>query len=131
MLNSFHGMGYLGNDPVIKQDKTGKDMTSFVVMIPRDFKGGKKYPTYDFVHCKAWKNIAHLICNYFSKRQVIVFTGRWTCVKKGGEPAPAPYLTVERVYFPHETKNPKSEYESLAKIPLEEIADMLRGDEDV
>lgn len=67
-------MGRLTEDPTLYKASTGTEYTSFSVAVNRPVKKGSEEQT-DFFRCKAFRNTAAMVCNYFKKGQRILIEG--------------------------------------------------------
>lgn len=74
-MNIFIGKGNLVADPERKVTKNGKDMVSFRVAVPRNYKSEDGKPPVDFFNCIAFNFTALSIEKYFKKGSPIVFRG--------------------------------------------------------
>lgn len=79
MLNSCVFMGRLTADPELRKASINGDdvsVTSFSIAVQRPYNKNAENQTADFINCVAWRGLADIVCNHFSKGNRIVVTGR-------------------------------------------------------
>lgn len=74
-MNTISLLGRLTDTPELKTTQNGVSVTSFTLAVDRAYtpKGQEKQT--DFINCKAWRNTADFVCNYFHKGQRMALTG--------------------------------------------------------
>ena len=99
-MNSLILKGRLTADPELKQTSNATDYADFTVAIDR-FAGKDKEKETDFIPCRAWKQTALFIHEYFKKGSEILIRGEMRVDKyeKDGEKRTYSYCTVNRAEF--------------------------------
>ena len=99
-MNSLILKGRLTADPELKQTSNATDYADFTVAIDR-FAGKDKEKETDFIPCRAWRQTALFIHEYFKKGSEILIGGEMRVDKyeKDGEKRTYSYCTVSRAEF--------------------------------
>lgn len=102
MLNKIILMGRLTRDPELRRTNGGTAVTSFSLVVDRDFKGQNGEKETDFIDVVVWRNTAEFVSKYFSKGRMAVVEGRlqirdWT--DKDGQKRRSAEVIAENVYF--------------------------------
>lgn len=99
-MNNLILKGRLTADPELKQTSNATDYADFTVAIDR-FAGKDKEKETDFIPCRAWRQTALFIHEYFKKGSVILISGEMRVDKyeKDGEKRTYSYCTVNRAEF--------------------------------
>ena len=102
MLNKIILMGRLTRDPELRRTGTGTAVTSFSLVVDRDFKSQSGEKETDFIDIVAWRSTAEFVSKYFTKGRMAVVEGRlqirdWTD-KDGGKRRSAE-VVADNVYF--------------------------------
>ena len=99
-MNNLILKGRLTADPELKQTSNATDYADFTVAIDR-FAGKDKEKETDFIPCRAWRQTALFIHEYFKKGSEILISGEMRVDKyeKDGEKRSYSYCTVNRAEF--------------------------------
>ena len=89
-------MGNLGKDPELRHTQSGTPVCTFDIAV----KGAKERT--DWITIVAWNKTAELVCQYFTKGQLIAVEGRlqirdWT--DKDGNKRRSAEIVAEQVHF--------------------------------
>lgn len=76
MLNTVILMGRLAQEPEMKTTTNGKSYLKFTIAVSQDKVSSDGERKVNFIDCLAWEKSAELICNYFSKGDLIIIEGR-------------------------------------------------------
>ena len=74
MINTITIMGRLVKDPELRTTTSGVEVAAFTVAVDRPYKSNGETIT-DFIKCKAWKQTAAFVGQYFAKGRMIALTG--------------------------------------------------------
>lgn len=74
MLNCIVLMGRLVKDPELRTTTSGTEVATFTVAVDRPYKQGGETVT-DFIKCKAWRQTATFVGQYFAKGRMIAVQG--------------------------------------------------------
>ena len=122
--------GRLTSDVELKKTPQGTSVASFSIAVNRK---GKDAGT-DFINCVAWRSIAEVISNYFTKGSSIVVTGSlqvrsWK--DQQGNNRYATEVNVEEAYFV-DSKSDGQAFETPAfQTPSAPKFEEVTGDEDI
>jgi single-strand DNA-binding protein len=99
-MNSFIIKGRLTADPELKTTTNATEYCDFTVAVDR-YAGKDKEKETDFVPCRAWRQTAVFIDEYFKKGQEILVSGemRFDKYEKDGEKRTFACCTVNRAEF--------------------------------
>lgn len=126
MLNRVQLFGYFGHDPELKIDKTGKQYTTFFLLVPRKVKVGNRR-IYDDLKVKAWKSTAENVCKFFSKGSGAIVDGALRTQKNEETKTKEIYVNAEYVISPVENRWGESALGTLSKISYEELIEGEEG----
>lgn len=109
MLNRIVLMGRMTREPEIRRTGGGTAVTSFTLVVDRDFKSNGEKET-DFIEVVAWRGTAEFVSRYFSKGRMAVVEGRlqmrdWT--DKNGNKRRTAEVVADNVYFGDSKKENK------------------------
>lgn len=121
MVNKTIMQGRFTRKPEIEQ-KGGFDMCEFTIAWSERYK---ERETKCFLRCKAWRELANHVVNYFDKGQECVVEGRLTTEEweKDGQKQSRTVLNVDKIHFcGSKASNPandntKAGNEDFMKIP--------------
>ena len=74
-MNKIALLGNLTRDPERKNTTNGTAVTTFTIAVQRKYKNQSGEYEADFINCVAWRALADLIANSFSKGSKIALTG--------------------------------------------------------
>lgn len=121
MLNVITVQGRLTRDPELRHTANGTAVASFSLAVERDYtsKDGGERET-DFIDVVAWRGTAEFVCEYFTKGQMAIVSGRlqirpWTDDK--GTKRRSTEVVAERVYFSGSKKESGSSADPQASAP--------------
>lgn len=99
-MNSLIIKGRLTADPELKNTSNATEYCDFTVAVDR-YAGKDKDKETDFVPCRAWRQTAVFVEEYFKKGQEIIIDGevRFDKYEKDGEKRIYSYCQVNRVEF--------------------------------
>lgn len=121
MINKILFQGRLVAKPELKE-VGGFNNTEFTVAWSEKYK---ERETKCFLRCKAWRNTAEFVCNYFDKGQEIVIDGQMVTEswEKDGQTQSRTICNVERAHFCGSKSNsapaptPAAKDDSFVNIP--------------
>lgn len=102
-LNHIDLMGRLVADPELRTIGEDTHVASFRIAVERDRKNketGERDA--DFINVTAWRGVADFLCQYFSRGDMIVVSGRLqtrTYDDKDGNKRTATDVVAENIYF--------------------------------
>lgn len=99
MVNNVIYQGRLTADPELKKTQSGVCLVEFTLAWNNKYKDTE---TNCFLRCKAWRNTAEFISNYFSKGKEMLVEGsletnEWT--DESGQNRSRTLLTVNKAHF--------------------------------
>lgn len=99
-MNNLIIKGRLTAEPELKTTSNATEYCDFTVAVDR-YAGKDKEKETDFVLCRAWRQTAVFVEEYFSKGQEILIGGeiRFDKYEKDGEKRTFTYVSVNRVEF--------------------------------
>lgn len=99
-MNSLVIKGRLTAAPELKITSNATEYCDFTVAVDR-YAGKDKEKETDFIPCRAWRQTAVFINEYFSKGQEILVSGeiRFDKYEKDGEKRTYSYCSVNRIEF--------------------------------
>lgn len=114
MLNKVTFQGRLVADPELRTTSSGIDYLNFRVAWSEKYK---EVESKCFLTCKAWRNTAKFISQYFRKGQQIIIEGRletdeWTT--DDGQKRSAIACVVDKAHFCGDKKTAEHSYETVA-----------------
>lgn len=74
MINTITIMGRLVKDPELRTTTSGVEVAAFTVAVDRPYKSNGETIT-DFIRCRAWRQTAAFVGQYFAKGRMIALTG--------------------------------------------------------
>lgn len=114
-MNKVLITGRLTKDPEMRQVGSSdfSTLATFTVAVQRDFKN-KETGQYDadFIYCKAWRQTAEFISQYFKKGDIIEIEGNWrhdSWQDDSGDWQNSDYVNVQNVGFGLSKKESTSE----------------------
>ena len=92
--------GRLTSDPELKNTSSATEYCDFTVAVDR-YAGKDKEKETDFIPCRAWRQTAVFVQQYFKKGQEIIVGGeiRFDKYEKDGEKRTYSFVQVNRVEF--------------------------------
>ena len=99
-MNSLIIKGRLTSDPELKNTSNATEYCDFTVAVDR-YAGKDKEKETDFIPCRAWRQTAVFVQQYFKKGQEILVGGeiRFDKYEKDGEKRTYSFVQVNRVEF--------------------------------
>jgi single-strand DNA-binding protein len=99
-MNNLIIKGRLTSDPELKNTSNATEYCDFTVAVDR-YAGKDKEKETDFIPCRAWRQTAVFVQQYFKKGQEILVGGeiRFDKYEKDGEKRTYSFVQVNRVEF--------------------------------
>lgn len=99
-MNSLIIKGRLTSDPELRVTPNATEYCDFTVAVDR-YMGKDKERETDFVPCRAWRQTAAFVAEYFKKGQEMLVSGeiRFDKYEKDGEKRTYSYCTANRIEF--------------------------------
>lgn len=122
MLNHVTIMGRLTRDPELRHTQSGTAVTSFTLVVDRDFKDKNTGESAtDWIVCTAWKGTAEFVTRYLQKGRMVIVDGRLqtrSYLDRDGNKRTAVEVVADHVYF-GDSKRKESE----GNAPEDELPD--------
>lgn len=99
-MNNLVLKGRLTSDPELKSTSNATEYCDFTVAVDR-YAGKDKEKEVDFVPCRAWRQTAVFVQQYFKKGQEIIVCGeiRFDKYEKDGEKRTYSFVQANRIEF--------------------------------
>ena len=121
MLNSVILMGRLTGDPELRTTTSGTEVAAFTVAVDRDFKQNGETVT-DFIHCRAWRQTATFVGQYFGKGRLICVEGSLQSRNyedKNGNKRTAWEVIADKVFFCGDKREDRKEEKPTPQVDVD------------